>query len=251
MDHIGKSLVCKATNPLITQSDLFDSMDLNIDCKYRLYITLSIAFFWYVLIQIAGIYCRMRPLLRTALGERSLSLKAPTTDMWWLPPKFFTANIIFGINLGFICFRPEIQSFFCKKNQPNTQNHEQGTHSAKMDTVYTVVWPKIPKMPLHISAQFVCPSPKVWDFWKKALWVSVRAFRDKAKVGPHYVLHFSVKCRGWNSLNFNEKHFFYQRKNLTNKVPLFFWFGHSLGARAEICKKFSLVKKFILKLSDL
>ena len=43
MDHIGKSLVCKATNPLITQSDLFDSMDLNIDCKYRLYITLSIA----------------------------------------------------------------------------------------------------------------------------------------------------------------------------------------------------------------
>ena len=34
MDHIGQSLVCKATNPLITQSDLFDNMDLNIDCKW-------------------------------------------------------------------------------------------------------------------------------------------------------------------------------------------------------------------------
>ena len=34
MDHIGQSLVCKATNPLITQSDLFANMDLNIDCKW-------------------------------------------------------------------------------------------------------------------------------------------------------------------------------------------------------------------------
>ena len=33
MDHIGKSLVCKATNPLISGSDLFDNMDLSIDCK--------------------------------------------------------------------------------------------------------------------------------------------------------------------------------------------------------------------------
>ena len=37
MEHIGKSLVCKATNPLISQSDLFDNMDLNIDCKYCLF----------------------------------------------------------------------------------------------------------------------------------------------------------------------------------------------------------------------
>jgi hypothetical protein len=35
MDHIGKNLVCKATNPLIAESDLFDNMDLRIDCKYR------------------------------------------------------------------------------------------------------------------------------------------------------------------------------------------------------------------------
>ena len=57
------------------------------------------------------------------------------TDVWWLSPKFFTANIIFGIYLGFICFRPEIQSFFCKKQQPNTQNYGQGTHRAKIGTL--------------------------------------------------------------------------------------------------------------------
>ena len=41
-------------------------------------------------------------------------------------------------------------------------------------------------------------------------------------------------------------------------MPLFFWFGHSLGARAEICQIFSLVfwskrwhPKDILKLTDL
>ena len=34
-------------------------------------------------------------------------------------------------------------------------------------------------------------------------------------------------------------------------MPLFFWYDHSLGSRAEICKFFSLVKIFILKSSDL
>ena len=33
--------------------------------------------------------------------------------------------------------------------------------------------PNIPKMPLHVSAQFVCSSPKFWDFRKK-LSLSVR-----------------------------------------------------------------------------
>ena len=30
---------------------------------------------------------------------------------------------------------------FCRKQQPNTQSHGQGTHSAEMGAV---VWPKIP-----------------------------------------------------------------------------------------------------------
>ena len=41
-----------------------------------------------------------------------------------------------------------------------------------------IVRPKIPQMPQNLSAQFVCPSPKVLDFNEKRLhWASVvRAF---------------------------------------------------------------------------
>ena len=41
------------------------------------------------------------------------------------------------------------------------EKHGQGTHSTKMN------WPKITQMPQNVSAQIVCPSPKVWDFDKK------------------------------------------------------------------------------------
>ena len=35
-------------------------------------------------------------------------------------------------------------------------------------------WPKIPQKPQNLSAQFVCPSPKVLDFNDKRLyWASV------------------------------------------------------------------------------
>ena len=37
-----------------------------------------------------------------------------------------------------------------------------------------IVWPKIPQMPKNLSAQFVCPIPKVLDFNEKRLhWASV------------------------------------------------------------------------------
>ena len=37
-----------------------------------------------------------------------------------------------------------------------------------------IVWLKIPQMPQNLSAQFVCPSPKVLDFNEKRLhWASV------------------------------------------------------------------------------
>ena len=46
-----------------------------------------------------------------------------------------------------------------------------------MDKKHTVpkwVLMNRPKIPQIFSAQFVCPSPKVWDFLKKnSLWVSV------------------------------------------------------------------------------
>ena len=38
-----------------------------------------------------------------------------------------------------------------------------------------IVWPKIPQMPQNLSAQFVCPSPKVLDFNKKGASLGVRS----------------------------------------------------------------------------
>ena len=35
---------------------------------------------------------------------------------------------------------------------------------------------KIPEMPTKLSAQFACPSPKVWDFRKKVSVVRDRAY---------------------------------------------------------------------------
>ena len=49
---------------------------------------------------------------------------------------------------------------------PFTLSHGLGTHCAK---IALIVWPEIPQMPHKISAQFVCPSPKVSNFSKKAL----------------------------------------------------------------------------------
>ena len=57
-----------------------------------------------------------------------------------------------------------LKSKVVSKKQPNTQNHGQRTHIAKMGAV---VWLKIPKMPQNLLIQFVCPSPKVWDIIKK------------------------------------------------------------------------------------
>ena len=34
-----------------------------------------------------------------------------------------------------------------------------------------IVWPKIPQMPQNLSAQFVCPSPKVLDINEKRLYL--------------------------------------------------------------------------------
>ena len=34
--------------------------------------------------------------------------------------------------------------------------------------------PKIPQMPQNLSAQIVCPSPKVWDFDEKRLAIIVQ-----------------------------------------------------------------------------
>ena len=84
-------------------------------------------------------------------------LKAPKTEVRRLFSKFFTANILFW-ELYVLDLKTNI---FCRKKDPATLSHEQGTHSAK---IVPIVWLEIAKMPPKISAQFVCPSPKVLNF---------------------------------------------------------------------------------------
>ena len=68
-----------------------------------------------------------------------------------------------------------------------------------------IVWLKIPQMPQNLSAQFVCPSPKVLDFIEKRLhWASVvRGFfhfsisKKKAKshsFPAHMAILFATDC---------------------------------------------------------
>ena len=55
-----------------------------------------------------------------------------------------------------------------------------------------IVWPKIPQMPQNLSAQIVCPSPKVWDLDEKRLhWASVVHDHDQGYVRN---LHSSRLC---------------------------------------------------------
>ena len=37
------------------------------------------------------------------------------------------------------------------------------------------IWPKIPQMPKNVSAEIVCPIPKVWDFDEKKASLGVRS----------------------------------------------------------------------------
>ena len=40
-------------------------------------------------------------------------------------------------------------------------------------TLVLIDWSKIPQIPQNLSAQFVCPCPKVLCFIEKRLWASV------------------------------------------------------------------------------
>ena len=49
-----------------------------------------------------------------------------------------------------------------------------------------IFWPKIPQMPLNLSALFVCPSPKVLDFNEKMQFVLVDL--------GHFICNCILKC---------------------------------------------------------
>ena len=62
-----------------------------------------------------------------------------------------------------------------------------------------IVWPKIPQMPPNLSAQFVCPSPKILDFNEKRL---------------HWVFVVRVISRHWQS---ESKTVYYKTRMLPNR----------------------------------
>jgi hypothetical protein len=55
---------------------------------------------------------------------------------------------------------------FCRNNCSIMENMDKGLTVPKW---VLIVWPKIPQMPQHLSAQFVCPSPKGLDSNEKRL----------------------------------------------------------------------------------
>ena len=60
---------------------------------------------------------------------------------------------------------------FCRNNGWIMENMDKELRIPKW---VLIVWPKISRLPQKISAQNVCLSPKVRDFWKKnSLWVPV------------------------------------------------------------------------------
>jgi hypothetical protein len=58
--------------------------------------------------------------------------------------------------------------------------------------------PKIPQMPQNISVQFVCPSPKVWDFDEKRLhWASIVRVYAYCFVSTRVMKLHSVDFNNW------------------------------------------------------
>ena len=54
------------------------------------------------------------------------------------------------------------------------------------------VWPKIPKIPQNLLIQFVCPSPKVWDF-DKIDWL-----KRKVDIGRNISNCIRILVKAWN-----------------------------------------------------
>ena len=74
------------------------------------------------------------------------------------------------------------------------ENMDKGLIAAKWMLINR---PKIPQRPKNLSAQFVCPSPKVWDFDEKRLhWASVVRAALHAKI-LHNSQVFLNKAKNW------------------------------------------------------
>ena len=92
-------------------------------------------------------------------------LKSLTTDTWWLNPKFFAAQIQISTPNKYLGFGYK-GLVVCRNNGWLMENMDKGLAVPKWVLINR---PKIPQIPQNISAQFVCLSPKFWDFDEKRL----------------------------------------------------------------------------------
>ena len=122
----------------------------------------------YVLDLKTKVFCRKKNQLHFSHGQghelRTLGEEIAFTER----PKIHSHSQTFRSGWSIFCLphRPKFSDFFDLCLHWVSVVRGQGTHSAK---TVLAVWPKIPKIPQKISAQFVCPSPKVSNFRKKAL----------------------------------------------------------------------------------
>ena len=111
-----------------------------------------------------------------------------------------------------------------------------------------IVRPKIPQMPQNLSAQFVCPSPKVLDFNEKRLhWASV--VRDPCHAGQQAVLLLSDVWKKWKC-SYGPMWIFFCRgrrwgveANYAYLIPT--WSINSASSRARESKKPTVGQKNI------
>ena len=96
------------------------------------------------------------------------SSKPPKTDMWRLLSKFFTANIIFAIYLGFICLNP--RSFVGK----TTKYIFPWTRDSQCQNSFDSFAENTPNVSKNLSPNCL-PNPKILGFLKKKLSLGVRS----------------------------------------------------------------------------
>ena len=120
-------------------------------------------------------------LLNDTSKSISSAFIALTTDVWRLSPKFFMANILFGIYLRFICVRPEIPFCFVKKTP--TKYSKPWTRDSQCQDGYSSLAENAPTF----FGPICLLKPKSLGFSKKSsVWVSVCGSlqRKKLKVDP-------------------------------------------------------------------
>ena len=104
-----------------------------------------------------------RILLWQPSNKACLQFYARTTDKRWLNPWFLAAQIQIPVPNKYSGFGYK-GLVFCRNNGWLMEIMVKGLTVPKW---VLINWPKISQMAQNLSAQIVCPSPKVWDFDKK------------------------------------------------------------------------------------